>query len=646
MVPVIRGECHTSAVIVVDHVTAVPLPFPPAVIDRLAHAATLLRRFLARVHFAHRTVPGFMPGALYHPTEAFNLALARYEKVWMPLLASLKNVPGAGAEKIKLAAPLDVQWMHHLHRLDPCAYRADCEQGFGELIDPSDPFLCAGDGTPAADAVAETNARQAWQNVSPDSPFDLADALREYRETGGCFPEFPNSNSMCDSNESSNHACFSVSSDVRGAATRQGGFLYQILPPRYADRTFIRAASERYAKLVALWREFPDEFLVPTYDMDLVWHAHLSTPSAYAREMKRVTGRLVGHDDGVNDRTAGAKLDVSGRMTKTLWHLTYGPADQYAMCGTMWRGDPPDWYWTCGGFNVKKFELVKRTARVPPAGAVCESAVAANSPTTYPVTHAANVVCPIPIAVELAPGVFYAPARPDLSDASSRKNQLLGFSGTFEGFVQPPFNRQFDNGVQYAAVRVYGAPAAGPGPTVRETWVNFAAPMSMFPVAFQQAHRNAFKDGQVECSFHAQFPIQPCGAPLKFITPIDLRAVIHVYETRRLCFAWCCCGLCALFGALCGYSTPARSDYGLGLCDAAKVQNTSDAGACGARAVWGAAASRAPRAWGAGAGETGGDAAEGAEDAEAEDAEDSTRFPPGCKYVVCTMYMCMYMYKN
>jgi len=30
----------------------------------------------------------------------------------------------------------------------------------------------------------------------------------------------------------------------------------------------------------------------------------------------------------------------------------------------------------------------------------------------------------------------------------------------------------------------------------------------------------------------------------------------------------------------------------------------------------------------------------------AEDAEDSTRFPPGCKYVVCTMYMCMYMYKN
>ena len=203
-----------------------------------------------------------------------------------------------------------------------------------------------------------------------------------------------------------------------------------------------------------------------------------------------------------------------------------------------------------------------------------------------PVTHAANV-CPIPNAVELAPGVFYAPARPDLSDASSRTNRLLGLSGTFEGFVQPPFNRQIDNGVQYAAVRVDGAPAAYAShiycsdhtSRFRETWVNFAAPMSMFPVAFQRAHPNAFnalKRGHVECSFHAQFPIQPCGAPLKFITPIDLRAVIHVYETRRLCFAWCCCGLCALFGALCGYSTPARRYYGLGLCDAAKVQNTSD----------------------------------------------------------------------
>ena len=77
-----------------------------------------------------------MPGALYHPTEVFDLAKARYEHVWMPLLASENS-----ACPRKLAAPLDVQWMHHLHRLDPDAYRVDCERAFGRLVDPADPFL-------------------------------------------------------------------------------------------------------------------------------------------------------------------------------------------------------------------------------------------------------------------------------------------------------------------------------------------------------------------------------------------------------------------------------------------------------------------------------------------------------------------------
>ena len=105
------------------------LPFLPPVIDRLAVAAAALRRFLARVHFAHETVPDLMAGALYHPTDVFELAKARYERVWMPLLASENS-----ASPRKLAAPLDVRWMHHLHRLDPDAYRIDCERAFGRPL--------------------------------------------------------------------------------------------------------------------------------------------------------------------------------------------------------------------------------------------------------------------------------------------------------------------------------------------------------------------------------------------------------------------------------------------------------------------------------------------------------------------------------
>ena len=141
------------------------LPFSPATLDRLATAAADLRRFLARVHFAHETVPGMMPGALYHPTEVFDLAKARYEHVWMPLLASENS-----ACPRKLAAPLDVQWMHHLHRLDPDAYRVDCERAFGRLVDPADPFLVAGDGAPSDDQAAESFARAAWIAPRPSGP--------------------------------------------------------------------------------------------------------------------------------------------------------------------------------------------------------------------------------------------------------------------------------------------------------------------------------------------------------------------------------------------------------------------------------------------------------------------------------------------
>jgi hypothetical protein len=305
------------------------LPFLPRVIDRLAVAAAELRRFLARVHFAHETVPDLMAGALYHPTDVFELAKARYERVWMPLLAT--QIP-SGA---RLAAPLDVQWVHHLHRLDPDAYRADCERGFGRLIDPADPFLVAGDGVPAEDPVAEASARVAWSAIAPGWPFDLGDALRDFRQRGRLFPD------------GCRVSFDSSSSDMVGSAARQGGFLYQVLPAHYCDAAFIRHACERYAMLVAMWRDCPGEFLVPTYDMDLVWHAHLSTPLAYAAEMLEVVGRVVDHDDSVNDRAPGAKLDVRGARTRELWRRKYDNRESYVKNGAMWRGDPPDWYWTC-----------------------------------------------------------------------------------------------------------------------------------------------------------------------------------------------------------------------------------------------------------------------------------------------------------
>ena len=102
------------------------------------------------MHYAHERVPGHLPGALYHPTVSFRSAKARYERVWMPLLAARaaedhgeeeeKDESGRDEKSVDdrtiLAAPFDVQWVHHLHRLDPDAYRSDCIRAFGRIVDP------------------------------------------------------------------------------------------------------------------------------------------------------------------------------------------------------------------------------------------------------------------------------------------------------------------------------------------------------------------------------------------------------------------------------------------------------------------------------------------------------------------------------
>ena len=562
------------------------LPFPPATIDRLARAASSLRRFLARVHFAHERVPGLLPGALYHPTEAFRLAKARYERVWMPLLAA-RAAEEAGEEKGNpkslLAAPFDVQWVHHLHRLDPDAYRADCLRAFGRIVDPSDPFLVAGLGPGTgsdarAEAAAEAAARAAWAAAAPGQPFDLADALRLSRTEKDASRLPGDSNATPASMDAPTLFACLAGGDLLEVAIRQGGFLWQVLPgaSRYGDESFVRAACERYAALVGLWRRFPGEFLVPTYDMDLAWHAHLATPSLYAREMRAATGRVVGHDDSVTDRARGSKLSVSFARTKALWTETYAgdgddvretfetekapsaepsrrapsPRRGYAKDGAMWRGDPPDWYWTCAFRGLDAVaELLE-----PSPGPVTESAWAATAP------------APAGGVAELGPGVFYAPAS-NWKDHTSKKHELEGWKCYFEGFVPPPFGRVFDPGLQYVQIHVTSPRGVQHtrNPLI-PSWVQFMLPSSAFPPDFVRDDPSVRSHG-VPCVFQLPPVFQSEGVDARFVTPVDLRKLIDMYETNRrmrACCFLCTCGVAAILIGGQNISMRPRSDYGLG----------------------------------------------------------------------------------
>ena len=55
----------------------------------------------------------------------------------------------------------------------------------------------------------------------------------------------------------------------------------QVSLPHYLTKQYLKDAVERYKKFLFLKCTHPKEFLVPCYDMDIVWHAHMVSLSIY-----------------------------------------------------------------------------------------------------------------------------------------------------------------------------------------------------------------------------------------------------------------------------------------------------------------------------------------------------------------------------
>lgn len=258
----------------------------------LLSTAMELRAFLRAVHVSRLNANG----VLYQHTPQLDEAIRSYTHEFMPTLAAGGSIEPA----------LDVAWVWFLHRLSPAAYERDCVAAFGRLID--------------ADAAAPLPG---WRTESPCAHTRPAAAKRSAASGG---------------------AALVVSCDLTATAERQGGFLWQVRWPEYDSSEFLADACERYQRLLRLWAAWPKAFLVPTYDQDLVWHAHMAHPVAYSTDCARLCGRLIDHDDSVTDRSMGSRLNTSAQSTAELWERAY-PGDTWAKPGGMFRGHPPDWYW-------------------------------------------------------------------------------------------------------------------------------------------------------------------------------------------------------------------------------------------------------------------------------------------------------------
>jgi hypothetical protein len=93
------------------------------------------------------------------------------------------------------------------------------------------------------------------------------------------------------------------------------------------EGTLIRAIT-RYGQFLKLFKLYPRIMLVPTLDIDLVWHTHQCSHAHYLAATKAITGRFIDHDDKI----VSEKLETGMQKTMDLYRIRFAEEYDYCCC--------------------------------------------------------------------------------------------------------------------------------------------------------------------------------------------------------------------------------------------------------------------------------------------------------------------------
>lgn len=121
--------------------------------------------------------------------------------------------------------------------------------------------------------------------------------------------------------------------DLAGAIMRQGVFTAKMVQIDWlhspACRETMGRLTTKYARFVTLMRTYPTKTCVPTLDVDLAWHTHQLSPSAYYRYTTGQTDKFIDHDDKIDED----KLSEAFEWTMQVYQDRY--REVYSEC-TCW----------------------------------------------------------------------------------------------------------------------------------------------------------------------------------------------------------------------------------------------------------------------------------------------------------------------
>ncbi len=249
-------------------------------------------------------------------------SLRRYI-LWIKLLATLHQ--GGNLTK-SMVPPKDVAWLWHCHRLAPLKYREFVEHTY-PVKDSSQASILDWKDPSGKQYVLESNemSRQTWAQYYPNEPFDLNPM------DSNAGP--PNVRSLNDTIHGF---------DLLASATSQAEFYWQIQPLFERRTQSFASAVLKYKRFMAMFRHLPtlDFKLVPTYEIDLIWHTHMTGGSAneYYHDCQWMCGKMIDHDDAYGGRDRQGVLKESFARTAELWHSLYQD-DSYSASGG-YRGAP------------------------------------------------------------------------------------------------------------------------------------------------------------------------------------------------------------------------------------------------------------------------------------------------------------------
>jgi len=224
-------------------------------------------------------------------------SLRRYSKLWLPLVyhhdrlkEKNKGISESSCDE-GLIPPNDIAWLWHCHRLAPYRYVKHIQsviigkhedhqaKSLHDTLDPTFPFVVQlidnsinKTFEPSVHQNAAKYTQTLWEELYPNESFFIK-------------VDDPLQLEAMDNTQLSGF-------DILDSCERQAAFLWQVSQTNFSNDKFLRKGVKNYYKFIALMKETKKKthrFLVPTYQIDLMWHTHiLHSIKMYHKDCMRI----------------------------------------------------------------------------------------------------------------------------------------------------------------------------------------------------------------------------------------------------------------------------------------------------------------------------------------------------------------------